>query len=45
MNFWGFHPNIFPLLAQEFEKFVQENKESTTAEFYLPGFVDMLLHR
>ena len=45
MNFWGFHPNIFPLLAKEFEKFVQENKESPTAEFYLPWFVDMLLHR
>ena len=45
MNFWGFHPNIFPLLAQEFEKFVKENKESPTAEFYLPWFVDMLLHR
>lgn len=45
MNFWGFHPNIFPTLAKEFEKFVSENKESPTAEFYLPGFVDMLLHR
>ncbi|MEI6426728.1 MAG: sugar phosphate nucleotidyltransferase [Candidatus Absconditabacteria bacterium] len=45
MNFWGFHPNIFPALAKEFEIFITENKENPTVEFYLPGFVDMLLHR
>jgi len=45
MNFWWFHPNIFPALAKEFEIFITENKENPTIEFYLPGFVDMLLHR
>ena len=28
MNFWGFHPNIFPALAKEFELFITENKEN-----------------
>lgn len=45
MNFWGFHPNIFPILEDEFKKFLAIHNDSPTTEIYLPAFVDHLLHQ
>ncbi|MCX7549710.1 sugar phosphate nucleotidyltransferase [Xanthomarina sp. F2636L] len=40
MNFWGFTPEIFQVTAQLFKHFLLENKDSETAEFYIPQVVD-----
>lgn len=45
MNFWGFSPNIFPLLEHQFKEFLATNKDHPTIEIYLPAFVDSLLHK
>ena len=39
MNMWGFDTEIFPFLEKEFELFLDENKENTKAEFFLPSAV------
>jgi len=36
MNFWGFHPNIFPLIEQMFIEFLRENGKNPKAEFFIP---------
>jgi NDP-sugar pyrophosphorylase family protein len=36
MNFWGFHPNIFPLIQTMFEEFLKENSKNPKAEFFIP---------
>jgi NDP-sugar pyrophosphorylase family protein len=36
MNFWGFHPNIFPLIQTMFEDFLKENSKNPKAEFFIP---------
>lgn len=36
MNFWGFHPSVFEMTRKMFVKFVKENFDNTTAEFYIP---------
>jgi NDP-sugar pyrophosphorylase family protein len=36
MNFWGFHPSIFPLIEQMFIEFLQENGKNPKAEFFIP---------
>lgn len=45
MNFWGFHPEIFTQLEEEFKKFVLENHEQEKTEFYIPSFVDTLIKK
>ena len=40
MNFWGFHPSIFPHLEDSLYAFMRENKQSPTAEYYIPTLVD-----
>ncbi|MEQ1747298.1 MAG: nucleotidyltransferase [Saprospiraceae bacterium] len=44
MNFWGFHPGIFPELDSQFRAFVHDNLERPKAEFYIPTVVNNLLH-
>ncbi len=44
MNFWGFHPSLFPWLGAKFRAFVQEHKDNPRAEFYIPSVVSQLLH-
>ncbi|MDR0436863.1 MAG: nucleotidyltransferase [Bacteroidales bacterium] len=39
MNFWGFTPSLFTCLKSGFENFLKINKESLTAEYYIPSEV------
>jgi UTP-glucose-1-phosphate uridylyltransferase len=36
MNFWGFHPNVFPMIETMFEEFLRENSQNPKAEFFIP---------
>ena len=36
MNFWGFHPEIFPLIEKFFHEFLKENSKNPKAEFFIP---------
>ncbi len=36
MNFWCFHPSLFPFTEKLFHHFVAENTENTKAEFFIP---------
>lgn len=36
MNFWGFHPTIFPIIEKMFEEFLKENSANLKAEFFIP---------
>ena len=42
MNFWIFHPSIFPHLETGFQKFL-EREPAIKAEFFLPSLVDDLV--
>lgn len=44
MNFWGFHPNIFQHLHQQFLHFVSANQDNPKAEFYIPAAVTQLIN-
>lgn len=43
MNFWGFHPSIFGDLKEDLYKFMEVNKSSETAEYYIPTLVDKMI--
>lgn len=43
MNFWWFHPTIFPLAQEIFDKFVEHNADHPTAEIVLTDLVDTLI--
>ena len=45
MNFWGFTPDIFKLTEHLFEVFLEEYKDSETAEFYIPQVVDYMIKK
>jgi hypothetical protein len=36
MNFWCFHPSLFPSTEQLFTKFVAANSTNIKAEFFIP---------
>lgn len=36
MNFWCFHPDLFPATEKLFLKFVRENSSNSKAEFFIP---------
>ncbi|MCI0750475.1 MAG: nucleotidyltransferase, partial [Flammeovirgaceae bacterium] len=36
MNFWGFHPSVFPMIEKMFEEFLKENHQNPKAEFFIP---------
>ncbi len=40
MNFWGFHPNIFQLLEEQFHHFLDKNLTEAKTEFLIPSVVD-----
>lgn len=40
MNIWGFTPAIFPELRAYIARFLIQNRDSLTAEAFLPSFVD-----
>lgn len=43
MNFWCFHPSIFPYLQQEFKKFLEQNIKNIKAEFLIPYTADQMI--
>lgn len=43
MNFWGFTPDVFGRLAEQFEEFLQERGGDPKAEFYLPAAISALI--
>ena len=43
MNFWCFHPDIFPLIEKLFAQFVKENKDNIKAEFFIPIIGDHMI--
>jgi dTDP-glucose pyrophosphorylase len=43
MNLWGFHPHIFELLQEEFNRFVQASTNNPKAEFYISTFANQLI--
>jgi dTDP-glucose pyrophosphorylase len=40
MNFWGFHPDIFEVMRNDFIQFVADNEEKPKAEFFIPLIVN-----
>lgn len=44
MNFWGFHPNVFEAIRQQFIQFVKEHRDQPRAEFYIPLVVNQLIN-
>lgn len=43
MNFWGFTPDLFPRLEEQFDSFLALEGDSPRAEFYLPAAVSSLI--
>ena len=43
MNFWGFHPSIFPELERLFLEFLAAHGQEMKSEFYIPFAVDSLI--
>lgn len=43
MNLWGFHPQLFELLQNEFNHFVAANTNNARAEFYISTFANLLI--
>ena len=43
MNFWGFHPSIFPELERLFTEFLAAHGQEMKSEFYIPFAVDSLI--
>ncbi len=44
MNLWGFHPQLFELLENEFQAFVAANTSNPKAEFYISTFANKLIN-
>jgi hypothetical protein len=43
MNFWCFHPSLFPFLEEEFKKFLDQNINDLKAEFLIPLTADQFI--
>jgi flavin-dependent dehydrogenase len=43
MNFWGFTPEIFPILRAKFAAFLTKNGRDEKAECYIPSVVNELV--
>ena len=44
MNMWGFTPDIFSHLEELFSKFLEQNLENLTSEFYIPFAIDSMIN-
>ncbi len=40
MNFWCFHPSIFPLMRKLFAEFLEANRTNPKSEFFIPIVAD-----
>ena len=45
MNFWCFHPSLFPFLENEFKEFLKENINTPKAEFLIPHSADRFIKK
>ncbi len=45
MNFWGFHPSVFPIIEKRFHQFIQETTGQPKAEFFIPLFIQEMIDR
>lgn len=43
MNFWGFHPAIFPAIEEMWLEFLTNNTENLKSEFYIPTVANNLI--
>ena len=43
MNFWGFTPDVFPVLEEKFKEFLEVNINESYREYLLPTIVDELV--
>ena len=43
MNFWGFMPNVFPVINEMFKEYSAKNLHSPKAEFYIPNVMTHLI--
>jgi UTP-glucose-1-phosphate uridylyltransferase len=43
MNFWCFHPSIFPFIREEFASFLGKNLNDPKAEFLIPFVADQFI--
>jgi NDP-sugar pyrophosphorylase family protein len=43
MNFWCFHPSVFPFLEEEFQKFLNQHINDPKAEFLIPHTADQFI--
>jgi hypothetical protein len=44
MNFWNFHPSIFPYSEKLFGKFLDENMQRPKSEFFIPIVADTFIN-
>jgi UTP-glucose-1-phosphate uridylyltransferase len=44
MNFWCFHPSIFPYTKKLFTEFLSENIEKPKSEFFIPIIADQFIN-
>ena len=40
MNFWGFAPNVFQIMEEQFKDYIDENINNPKAEFFIPIVAD-----
>ena len=45
MNFWGFHPEIFPYSQGLFDEFLKNNYQNHKAEFFIPLVVNEMIEK
>ncbi len=43
MNFWGFMPNVFPIIHEMFQEYSAKNIDLPKAEFYIPTVMTYLI--
>ena len=43
MNFWGFTPSLFARLEEQFEIFLNDGRDVSESEFYLPAAISSLI--
>ncbi|MES2431835.1 MAG: sugar phosphate nucleotidyltransferase [Bacteroidota bacterium] len=44
MNFWCFHPSLFPVTEELFHSFVKENISNLKSEFFIPIIAENFMH-
>ncbi|MGL4632824.1 MAG: sugar phosphate nucleotidyltransferase [Leadbetterella sp.] len=45
MNFWGFKPEIFPMIHEMFQEYALNNLENPKAEFFIPKIISNLIDK